>query len=166
MFTSFESEASPNWELSASMWWRNGKDKVLLIQLARITSGIKRHIKVYEHNCVKLKVRAWSIELNYKNNHELAYRKKKSQKHDIPFSKIQLLLRSVTKQKFCVRGFIWMETFLERHLEVYTEDLFGKPYKRDWMAKVVFLIPWNASNFRRPLQSLLLRYTAENALVT
>ena len=34
-----------------------------------------------------------------------------------------------------------METFLERHLEVYTEDLFGKPYKRDWMAKVVFLIP-------------------------
>ena len=36
--------------------------------------------------------------------------------------------------------------------------------KRDRMAKVVFF-DTNASNFRRPLQSLLLKYTAENALV-
>ena len=31
----------------------------------------------------------------------------------------------------------------------------------DWMAKVVFLIQNNASNFRLPLQSLLLRYSAK-----
>ena len=45
------------------------------------------------------------------------------------------------------------------------KDLYGKPCKRDWVAKVVFLIQ-NASNFRWPLQSLLLRYMAENSQVT
>ena len=45
------------------------------------------------------------------------------------------------------------------------KDLYGKPCKRDWMAKVVFSHT-NASNFRRPLQLLLLRYTAENSNVT
>ena len=39
-----------------------------------------------------------------------------------------------------------------------------KPYKRDWMAKVVSHT--NAFNFLRPLQSLLLRSTAENAQVS
>ena len=45
------------------------------------------------------------------------------------------------------------------------KDLYGKPYKRDGMAKVVYRIQ-NASNFRRPLHSLLLRYTAETSQVT
>ena len=35
---------------------------------------------------------------------------------------------------------------------------------RDWVARVVF--PIQSFNFRRPLQSLLLRYTAENLQVT
>ena len=39
-----------------------------------------------------------------------------------------------------------------------------KTCKRDWAAKVAF---WhtNASNFQQPLQSLLLRCTAENSQV-
>ena len=42
-----------------------------------------------------------------------------------------------------------------------------KTMPADWMAKVVTThTNHNASNFRRPLQSLLLRYTAENAQVT
>ena len=45
------------------------------------------------------------------------------------------------------------------------KDLYGKPCKRDWVAKVVFLIQ-NASNLRWPLQLLLLKYKAENAQVT
>ena len=45
------------------------------------------------------------------------------------------------------------------------KDFHGKPCKRDWMAKVVFLIQM-LPTFGRPLQSLLLRYTAENSQVT
>ena len=41
------------------------------------------------------------------------------------------------------------------NLEIY-KDLYGKPVKRDLLAKVVFLIT-NPSYFRRPLQSLLLK---------
>ena len=41
------------------------------------------------------------------------------------------------------------------NLEIY-KDLYGKPFKRDLLAKVVFLIT-NPSYFRRPLQSLLLK---------
>ena len=43
------------------------------------------------------------------------------------------------------------------------KDLYGKSFKRDWMASFSSLT--NPSNFRRPLQSLLLRYTAENVQV-
>ena len=39
---SFDSKASRNWELLASMWFRNGSDEVLLIQLARIKSEEKK----------------------------------------------------------------------------------------------------------------------------
>ena len=39
-----------------------------------------------------------------------------------------------------------------------------KTIKRDWMAKVVFLIQM-LPIFGGPLQSLLLRYTAENSQV-
>ena len=51
-----------------------------------------------------------------------------------------------------------------KNVEIY-KDLYGKPRKRDWVARVVFFFI-NPSNFRRPLQSLLLRYTAENSQVT
>ena len=108
---SFESKASRNWELSASTCLRNSKDEVLLIQLARLRSEINRQISLQTF-CIKLKVLAWRINLNYKNNHEVAdmfcllfTRKKKSQKI-IPFSKIELLLRNMIEQKFCLRGFI------------------------------------------------------------
>ena len=40
-FTSFGSKVSRNWELLASMWFRNGSDELLLIQLARIKSEKK-----------------------------------------------------------------------------------------------------------------------------
>ena len=50
------------------------------------------------------------------------------------------------------------------NFEIY-KDLYGKPCKRDWVAKVVFPRT-NASNLRRSLQSLLPRYTAENSHVT
>ena len=117
---SFESKASLNWELSASTWLRNSKDEVLLIQLARFRSEINRHISLQTF-CIKLKVRAWRIKLNYKNNNEVAemfcllLTGKKKHKKIIPFSKIQFLLRSVIKQKFCQRGLIWMQTLSERH---------------------------------------------------
>ena len=68
---SFESKASLNWELSALTWLRNSKDEVLLIQLARFRSEINRHISLQTF-CIKLKVRAWRIKLNYKNNYEVA----------------------------------------------------------------------------------------------
>ena len=57
-----------------------------------------------------------------------------------------------------------MERFNDsfKHFKIY-KDLYGKPFKRDWVAKAVFLL---ASNFRRPFQSLHLRYTAENFRVT
>ena len=42
----------------------------------------------------------------------------------------------------------------------------GSPWKtlQAWMAK--FFFSYESSTFRRPLQSLLLKYTAENSLVT
>ena len=46
------------------------------------------------------------------------------------------------------------------------KDLYGKPCKRDWIHGKSGFSHTNASNFWRPLQSLLLRYTAENAQVT
>ena len=46
-----------------------------------------------------------------------------------------------------------------------TEDLYGKPFKPNWVAAVVFLNS-NPSNFRRLLQMLFLRYTAGNLQVT
>ena len=49
--------------------------------------------------------------------------------------------------------------------EIRIKNLYGKPFKRDWLAKIVF--PHTSpSNFRRPPQSLLLRHTAENLQVT
>ena len=51
-----------------------------------------------------------------------------------------------------------------KNFEMY-KGSFVKPIKRDWVARVVFPHS-NPSNFRRPLQSLLLRYTAENLQVT
>ena len=44
VFTSFGSKVSRNWELLASMWFRNGSDELLLIQLARIKSEKKKTI--------------------------------------------------------------------------------------------------------------------------
>ena len=41
VFTSFGSKVSRNWELLASMWFRNGSDELLLIQLARKKSEKK-----------------------------------------------------------------------------------------------------------------------------
>ena len=51
-----------------------------------------------------------------------------------------------------------------KNFRIY-KDLYGKPCKRDWVAKVVFLIKM-LLNFRLPLQSPLLRYTAENSQVS
>ena len=45
------------------------------------------------------------------------------------------------------------------NFEIY-KDLYGKPFKRDWVAKGLFSHT-NPSNFRRPLQSLLVRYAVE-----
>ena len=50
------------------------------------------------------------------------------------------------------------------NFEIY-KDLYGKPCRRDWGGKSCFSHT-NASNSRRPLQTLLLRYTAENSLAT
>ena len=48
-------------------------------------------------------------------------------------------------------------------LQGFVYSRYGKR-KRDWMAKVVFFDK-NASNFRRPLQSLLLKHMDENSQV-
>ena len=47
------------------------------------------------------------------------------------------------------------------NLEIY-RDLYGKPFKHDWVAIKSCFSDTNLSNFRR----LLLRYTAENSQVT
>ena len=47
------------------------------------------------------------------------------------------------------------------NLEIY-RDLYGKPFKHDWVAIKSCFSHTNPSNFRR----LLLRYTAENSQVT
>ena len=53
--------------------------------------------------------------------------------------------------------------------EIY-KDLYRKPLKSDWVAKVVFLMHTSPSNFRQLLQSLyfwdITYYTAENLQVT
>ena len=50
------------------------------------------------------------------------------------------------------------------NFEIY-KDFYEKPLKCDWVARVVFF-QTNPSNFRLPLQSLLLRYAPENLQAT
>ena len=45
-------------------------------------------------------------------------------------------------------------------------DLYGKPFKHDWVAIKSGFSHTDPSNFRRLMQSLLLRYAAENLQVT
>ena len=48
-----------------------------------------------------------------------------------------------------------------------SQDLYGKPCKRDLLSKVVFLIQMPPTfGGRSALQSLIFRYTAENSQVT
>ena len=52
------------------------------------------------------------------------------------------------------------------NFQIY-KGLYAKPLKRDWVARVVFPIKiLLIKNFQRPLQSQLLKYTAENLQVT
>ena len=51
------------------------------------------------------------------------------------------------------------------NFEIY-RDLYGKPFKHDWVAIKSGFSHTDPSNFRRLMQSLLLRYTAENSQVT
>ena len=54
-----------------------------------------------------------------------------------------------------------------RQFEIFQiyKGLYGKPLQRNWVARVDFPIQI-LSNYRRPLRSLLLRYTTENLQFT
>ena len=61
---------------------------------------------------------------------------------------------------------IWARTCVRerfKNFKNYTE-LYEKPLKRDWVARVIFLT--NPANFRQPLQSLLFRYTTQHLQMT
>ena len=51
------------------------------------------------------------------------------------------------------------------NFEIY-RDLYGKPFKHDWVAIKSGFSHTDPSNFRRLMKLLLLRYTAENSQVT
>ena len=115
---------------------KHGLIKHGLIKHGLIKHGVIKHDRIIKHGLMKHGVIKHAFLKAAEKFEGFAWEK-------------QLLPPSPVKSLWILK-FDSFENF-----EIY-KDWYEKPCKLDWVAKVVFLYHTNASNFERPLQSLLL----------